>query len=175
MAAPRAVAISGSPRSPSKSKALAEMLLAQLASSGYDTEVIDVATLPAEALLARAGDAALDAAIAAVGGARIVIAASPTYRALYTGALKCFFDLMAPNHLLGKVCVPVLTAGAPAHFLAIDHGFGPLFASLEGTIAPGLFAVDDQFADGVPSAKLRARVEHVAEVAVRMAAAMEPA
>jgi len=171
MAARRVVAISGSPRAPSKSNALAEMLLRQLAGAGCETEVVDVAVLPAEALLARAADPALDAALASVGRADIVVAASPTYRALYTGALKCLFDLMPPQHLLGKVCVPVLTAGAPAHFLAVDHGFGPLFASLEGTLAPGVFAVDDQFVDGVPSPKLQQRVARVAEIALRMSAA----
>jgi FMN reductase len=111
--------------------------------------------------------------MAAVGDAQIVVASSPTYRALYTGVLKAFFDLMPPGHLAGKVCVPVLTAASPAHFLAIDHGFGPLFASLDGVAAPGVYATDDQFADGVPSDALRRRIEHVADVAVSLAGARD--
>lgn len=172
MAALRAVAISGSPRTPSKSKALAEMLLADLRRGGCETSVVDVATLPAEALVARTPAPEIDTAIAAVGAARILVAASPTYRALYTGVLKAFFDLMPPQHLLGKVCVPVLTAASPAHFLAIEHGFGPLFASLEGTPAPGVYATDDQFVEGVPSERLAARVHHVAGVALSLARAL---
>ena len=167
----RAVAISGSPRAPSKSKALAEALLALLASAGCETRVIDVAALPADALLARGPSPEMDDAVAAVGRAQIVVAASPTYRALYTGALKCLFDLMPPGHLAGKVCVPVLTAASPAHFLAIDHGFGPLFASLEGTPAPGIYATDEQFAGGAPGPKLEARIEHVAQAALDLARA----
>ena len=96
---------------------------------------------------------------------------SPTYRALYTGALKAFFDLMPQAHLAGKVCVPVLTAAAPVHFLAIDHGFAPLFASLEGVTAPGVYATDDQFVEGAPSSAVAGRIEHVAHVALSMARA----
>ena len=171
MPAPLAVAISGSPRIPSKSKTLAEALLARLAASGCETATIDVATLPADALLARGQAGEIDEAIARVARAGIVIAASPTYRALYAGALKCFFDLMPPGHLAGKVCIPVLTAASPAHFLAIDHGFAPLFASLEGTMAPGVYATDDQFIDGRPSERLAARLDRVAALALRLAAA----
>jgi FMN reductase len=169
----RAVAISGSPRAPSKSKTLAELLLGALERSGCDTRVVDVATLPADALLARVQAPEVDAAIAAVGDAQIVVAASPTYRALYTGALKAFFDLMPQSHLVGKVCVPVLTAASPAHFLAIEHGFRPLFASLDGLTAAGVFATDAQFEDNDPSQPLRDRIEHVALGAITLSRAME--
>ena len=169
MAQLRAVAISGSPRAPSKSKTLAEFLLRSLAASGFDTHLIDIASLPADALLARAPAAEIDDAVAAVGAAQIVVAASPTYRALYTGALKAFFDLMPQAQLAGKVCVPILTAASPVHFLAIDHGFAPLFASLEGVTAPGVYATDDQFLEGVPSPAVAGRIEHVARAAASMA------
>ncbi|MEX2245242.1 MAG: NAD(P)H-dependent oxidoreductase [Dehalococcoidia bacterium] len=167
----RAIAVSGSPRAPSKSKTLAELLLASLARLGCETRIVDVARLPADALLARTTAHEIDEAIAAVGEATIVVAASPTYRALYTGALKAFFDLMPQAHLAGKICVPVLTAASPVHFLAIEHGFHPLFASLEGISAPGVYATDEQFADGAPSDALTARIERVAAGAVALARA----
>src|SRR5437867_3382436 len=103
-AKPLAVAISGSPRAPSRSKALAELALAVLAKSGYDTRLIDLAAMPADALLARSTASEVDNALAAVAKARIVMAATPTYRALYTGLLKAFFDLMPSGCLLGKPC-----------------------------------------------------------------------
>jgi FMN reductase len=167
-----AVAISGSPRAPSKSKTLAELVLKALASKGCETSVIDVSTLPAAALLVRESAADIDAAIADVGRANIIVAATPTYRALYTGALKCFFDLMPPAHLAGKVCVPVQTAASPAHFLTIEYGLKPLFASLEGLPVDGVYATDDQFADGAPNEKLLARIEHVASMALARAGAI---
>ena len=86
-----------------------------------------------------------------MGAAAIVIAASPTYRALYTGVMKAFFDLMPPAHLAGKICVPVQTGAAPQHFLAIEYGMRPLFASLDGVAIAGVYATDEQFADGQPA------------------------
>jgi FMN reductase len=168
---PRVVAISGSPRAPSKSKALAEVLLSAFGAAGCATHTVDVAELPADALLARTTAPEIDAAVQAVGAAGIVVAASPTYRALYTGAMKCLFDLMPPAHLAGKVCVPVQTAASPAHFLAIEYGLRPLFASLDGVPAPGIYATDEQFVDGQPDARLQARIELVSATALAMARA----
>lgn len=164
-----AVAISGSPRAPSRSKTLAELILAALARAGCDTRMVDVAGLPAEALLARGSAPEVDEAIVAIGAARIVVAASPTYRALYTGVMKSFFDLMPHGHLAGKICVPIQTAGAPQHFLAIEYGMRPLFASLDGVPIAGVYATDDQFADGQPVDKLVARIGVVAAAAVALA------
>ena len=169
MAQPRAVAISGSPRAPSKSKTLAELMLRALAAAGCTTEMIDLAALPADALAARATAPEMDAAIAAVGAAQIVVAASPTYRALYTGVMKCFFDLMPPGHLAGKICVPVQTGASPAHFLAIDYGMRPLFASLDGVAIAGVYATDAQFAEGAPDAALLTRIDTVAAAALSLA------
>jgi len=166
-----AVAISGSPRAPSKSKLLAELMLRDLATQGLETRMVDVAELPAEALVARAPAAEIDDAIAAVGAARIVIAATPTYRALYTGVLKALFDLMPQGHLAGKICVPVQTAASPAHFLAVEYGLRPLFASLDGIPVAGVYATDDQFAEGQPAEALRRRVRDVAAMAATLARA----
>ncbi|MBI5287490.1 MAG: NAD(P)H-dependent oxidoreductase [Chloroflexi bacterium] len=168
----KAVAISGSPRAPSKSKTLAELMLAALEEQGCTTSMIDVAELPAEALLARKPTLEIDAAVSAVAAARIIVAATPTYRALYTGALKCLFDLMPPAALAGKICVPIQTAAAPQHFLAIDYGFRPLFASLDGVSIAGVHATDEQFVDGQPNEKVRQRVRDVALVAVTLGGAM---
>ncbi|HEV8574045.1 MAG TPA: NAD(P)H-dependent oxidoreductase [Dehalococcoidia bacterium] len=159
---PLAVAISGSPRSPSRSKALAELALNVLADNGCGRRLIDLAALPGDALLARAQAPELDDAIAAVGEARIVIAATPTYRALYTGLLKAFFDLMPPAHLRGKLCVPVQTGASPIHYLAVEYGLRPLFMSLDGIPLAGVYATDDEFSDGEPSLDLTERVRGLA-------------
>ena len=152
---PLAVAISGSPRSPSRSRTLAELALNLLAERGYTTRLIDLATLPADALLARASSSETDEAIAAVGQARIVIAATPTYRALYTGLLKCFFDLMPQRHLAGTLCLGLQTGIAREHALSPEYGLRPLFTSLEGVPVAALYARDDEFAGAEPSQELR--------------------
>lgn len=133
--------------------------------------MIDVAELPGEALLARSTAPEIDAAVAEIGRARIVIAATPTYRALYTGALKCLFDLMPPAHLAGRICVPIQTGAAPQHFLAIEYGLRPLFGSLDGVAIAGVYATDDQFNDGAPSERLVQRIETVAANSVALARA----
>ncbi|MEX0750241.1 MAG: NAD(P)H-dependent oxidoreductase [Dehalococcoidia bacterium] len=161
----RAVAISGSPRTPSKSKTLAELLLQALEKGNCTSELIDVAELPAEALVARAQSPAIDAAIEAIGRARIVVAATPTYRALYTGVLKSLFDLMPPGHLRGKICIPIQTGASMAHFLSIEYGLRPLFTSLEGVPIAGVYATDDQFDDGKPAEALVRRINDVAMAA----------
>lgn len=158
----KAVAISGSPRSPSKSKGLAERLLEEFATLGCETQMIDVAELPAAPLLAREPAPEIDAAIAAVGEAQIVIATSPTYRALYTGALKCLFDLMPQAHLAGKLCIGLQTGIAPHHSLSPEYGLRPLFASLEGTPFAVLYATDSEFAEGQPGAELVAKLRDIA-------------
>ncbi len=136
-------------------------MLKALADGGCDTRLIDLATLPSDALLARAQSTDIDEAIATVGEARIVVAATPTYRALYTGLLKCFFDLMPAGHLAGKLCVPIQTGASPIHFLAVEYGLRPLFMSLDGVPLAGVYATDDEFVDGVPSGELVGRMEAV--------------
>jgi FMN reductase len=165
----RAVAISGSPRAPSKSKTLAERLLDALAKIGCETRLIDVATLPAEALTVREQSSEIDDAIAAVGQAQIVAASSPTYRALYAGVMKCFFDLMPQAHLAGKVCLGLQTGIAPQHALSPEYGMRALFASLDGIPALVLYATDAEFSDGEPSESLSERVARMAEQAVQLA------
>jgi FMN reductase len=163
------VGISGSPHQPSKSKALLETMLSALSQRGWATELIDLSQLPADALLARSTHPDIDAALASVSEAKIIVAATPTYRALYTGLLKCFFDLMPPGHLAGKLCVAVQTAAIAEHALAIDYGLRPLFMSLDGVPLPGLFATDAEFIDGRPCAALLDRAEKLAGQAVAFA------
>ena len=168
----RAVAISGSPRAPSKSKLLAERFLDALEKLGCETRLVDLALMPAPALVAREQSPETDDAIAATGQAQIVAAATPTYRALYTGVLKCFFDLMPQAYLAGKVCVPVQTAGVPHHSLSIEYGLRPLFASLEGLSIAGVYATDAEFVEGAANAELSARIERAAETALALASSL---
>jgi FMN reductase len=146
-------------------------MLEALANRGCETRLIDLAVLPADALLARRQATEVEEAIGAVGDAAIVVAATPTYRALYTGLLKTFFDLMPQAHLRDKLCVGLQTGIAREHALAVEYGLRPLFASLDGLPGPMLYARDDEFIEGTPSAALVERVEALATDAIRMIAA----
>ena len=147
---------------------------AQLEAGGCGTVLIDLASIPADALLGRSEDDKLQQAIEAVTESQIVVASSPTYRATYTGLLKTFFDLLPQDCLVGKIGLPILTGGGPWHHLAVDHTFRPLFASLGATVVTGVYAYDAQFKNG-PEATLLEKVERAAEEALALARTMAEA
>src|SRR5947207_13854467 len=91
-----AVGISGSPSATSKSPSLVEYALAQPGKRGAATRLIDLATLPADALLARGSAHQVSHALALGAHARIVVARVQAYRATYKGVHKVFFMLLAP-------------------------------------------------------------------------------
>src|SRR5437764_15286146 len=167
-----AVGISGSPSATSKSRVLVEHALAQLEARGAATRLIDVATLPGDALLGRGSAAQVADALARVAVARIVVAGTPVYRATYSGLLKVFFDLLPQDGLVGKVGVPIVTGHGVAHSLAVDHGLRPLFASVGATVvAHGGDATGEQLSNGPPTARLRAALDRAVREAVALASA----
>jgi FMN reductase len=64
----------------------------------------------------------------------IVIVASPTYKAAYTGLLKAFLDRCDHNGLAGVTAIPVMTGGSPAHSLAPDMTLRPLLVELGASV-----------------------------------------
>ena len=164
-----AIGISGSPSARSKSRTLLEHTLAALAARGATTSLIDLATLPADALLGRCRSDEVDEALRRVRGASIVVASTPVYRATYSGLLKVFFDLLPVDGLAGKVAVAIATGGSPAHQLVIDHGLHPLFGSVGAVATPaGIYGTDAGFENGVPHRALITRIEQAATEAVTL-------
>lgn len=154
MRALRAVGVSGSPSAGSRSRALVTAILAYLAATDVRTGLVDLADLPADALLARRREATVEAAVADVRTADIVVLSTPIYRASYTGQLKAFFDLFPQEALRDRVVGLVATGASAGHLLALDHGLRPLVASLGGlTAARTVYAVDAQVPSGGPIAE----------------------
>ncbi len=144
----RAIGISGSPSGNSRSRLLVERTLAHLAQQEIAVNLLDLIELPAEALLARGRDEAVDAAIAQVTQAHILVLGTPVYRATYAGQLKAFFDLFPQEALRGRVVGLIATGAGPIHALSIDHGLRPLVASLRGlSAAEAVYITDSQFPD----------------------------
>ena len=56
----------------------------------------------------------------------MLVIASPTYKATYSGLLKAFLDRLGTGALAGAAAVPILLGGAQNHQLAIDVHFVPL-------------------------------------------------
>jgi len=75
----------------------------------------------------------------------ILVVATPTYKASYTGLLKAFFDRYGTNGLAGVTAVPVMLGGAPIHALAVDTHLTPLMLEL-GASCPtrGLFILESE-------------------------------
>jgi len=91
------------------------------------------------------GLAALNEAVAA---SELVVVASPTYKAAYTGLLKAFLDRYANNGLVGVTALPVMTAGNAAHSMAVDTSLRPLLVELGASVPTrGLFFPITQMAE----------------------------
>jgi FMN reductase len=137
------VTVVGNPRPESRTHALAATLADALAAVLPESKVsaVDLAVLGAQVL-----DPADDAAAAAVTevlGADILVVASPTYKATYSGLLKAFLDRLGTGSLAGRRAVPVLLGGAPNHQLAVDVHFTPLLLELGASVpVRGLFVLE---------------------------------
>jgi len=122
-------------------------LLAEALTGGPVDHVIDVVEL-GPGLLGW-GDEAVAAAVKTVQESSLVVFASPTFKATYTGLLKLFLDQFAGGTgLKGVVSVPLMLGGGPAHALAPDLLLKPVLSELGGTCAlPGLYLLDSSYAD----------------------------
>ena len=144
---PDIVTIGGSPSTPSRSSAILEHIRSLAEGQGFTTQAIQVRALPAEALLwGRADDAGIQLAIQTVTDARVVIIATPVYKAAYTGLLKTFLDVLPQRILEGKIVFPIATGGSSSHLLALDYALKPVLSSLGAQhILSGLYVTDSQF------------------------------
>ncbi len=121
------------------------------------TRVIDVITLGSGLLTW--GDAGVASAVESVATSDLVVFASPTYKATYTGVLKLFLDQFAgATGLEGVVAVPLMLGAGPAHAMAPEYLLKPVLVELGAiTPAPGLYLHDRTAALPESSAQWRAR------------------
>jgi FMN reductase len=124
------VALSGSPSANSRSTALLRHALGRLADGPARTEIALRELPPAALLQADAAHPAIRAACEQLAAARLVIVATPIYKAAYSGLLKTFLDLLPQDALRGKTVLPLATGGSAAHLLALDYALRPVLAAL---------------------------------------------
>ncbi len=143
------LAVNASPSDTSRTHALAAAAV-EVAGSG---RVVDLGSLPADALLGRTTDPAVDALLEDLRTEALLLLATPVYRATYTGLLKVVFDQLREGDLEGTACVLAATAATPAHFLSLDTGMRALVASLGGWSVPTVvYAVGDDVSKAGPVA-----------------------
>lgn len=141
------VAVTSGDSATSKTRALAASAL----EIGGGGRLIDLLDLPADALLGRRQDDAIDDAVAAASSAAVLVLATPIYRATFNGALKAFLDRFGTDALAHTAVVLAATAGGPTHYLSLDTGGRAVVASLGGwTVPTVVYATSADFVDGRP-------------------------
>jgi FMN reductase len=153
MSQPRIVGLSGSPRRPSKTRALVEQVATEVA--GHRQVRLDIFDLvdagPGLGAALQRQELTLPAAriIDAIEQADALIVGTPVYKGAYTGLFKHIFDLVEPRALVGKPVVLTATGGGPRHALVVEHALRPLFGFFEAlTIPTAVYACDADFRDG---------------------------
>ncbi|WP_028049746.1 NADPH-dependent FMN reductase [Cellulomonas sp. URHD0024] len=123
------VALVGNPRVGSRTLVAAQHVAGRL---GAEVTSIDLATIGHQ--LFTADRSLLDPALSTVAQARLLVVATPVYKASYTGLLKSFLDLYGPDGLAGVVAVPLVISGNPAHALVGEVHLRPLLVELGATV-----------------------------------------
>ena len=145
MTSPRTAVVVGNPKPGSRTLAAATTVARRLAGAEPDL-VVDLATVGPALLDWR--DPSVSALVDEVGDADLVVVASPTYKATYTGLLKLFLDRFAGGTGLNGVAIPLLLGGSPAHSLAPELTLRPVLTEIGGTVpGRGLFVIDRQYDD----------------------------
>jgi FMN reductase len=143
------VVVVGNPKPQSRTRAAAETVATALTGRAPDL-TIDLADFGAALL--DWSDPAVSAAVESVVAARLVVVASPTYKASYTGLLKLFLDRFPAGSLTGVVAIPLMLGGDWRHSLAPEVFLKPVLAEIgASTPTRGLFLLDADAAAGFDS------------------------
>ena len=135
----------GNPKLGSRTRQAGELVVERLASAPPDA-VIEVAEL-GPALLGW-GDPAVEAAKQVVRDADLVVFASPTYKATYTGLLKLFLDQFAAGELHGTTAVALMLGAGPQHTLAGEHTLKPVLSEIGCSCpTPALYLLESTWDD----------------------------
>lgn len=146
MEAPMSVAVvTGNPKPRSRTWQAAHLVAEKL--TGHPAD-LDVDLVDFGAALLDWSDQQVAGTIAAVAASDLLIVASPTYKATYTGLLKLFLDRISGGALAGVTAVPLMLGGDWRHSLAADMLLKPVLVELGATCPTrGLFLVDSDYAE----------------------------
>ena len=135
----------GNPKPGSRTLGAATYLAAELSGSEPDL-IVDLATLGSTIL--DWGDEHDNDLVSQIGGTDLVVFASPTYKAAYTGLLKLFLDRFAGGTGLSGIAIPLMLGGSPAHSLAPELTLRPVLTEIGGTVpGRGLYVIDSTYDD----------------------------
>jgi FMN reductase len=135
----------GNPKPRSRTFEAAKLVVRQL--TGHDPDIsIDLVDFGAE-LLDWSSVSVADS-IASIEGTDLVVFASPTYKASYTGMLKLYLDRIRGGALARVTAIPMMLGADWRHSLAPEVFLKPVLAEL-GASCPtrGLFLLDADITD----------------------------
>jgi FMN reductase len=127
----RTAVVVGNPKPRSRTLAAATTLARRLTDTEPDL-VVDLVTLGAALLDWQ--HPSVNALVDDVGAADLVVVASPTYKASYTGLLKLFLDRFAGGVGLRGVAVPLMLGAAQHHALAPELHLRPVLVELGAAV-----------------------------------------
>ena len=149
----RTTVVIGNPKPRSRTSAAAAEVAAFVADglgAGPTTTTVELPDLGAGLL--GWGDPAVADAVGAARSADLLVVASPTYKATYTGLLKLFLDQIGADELAGVVTVPVMVGAGAAHALAVETHLRPGLVELGATMPTrGLYLQEADLADLAPT------------------------
>lgn len=159
------VGVSGSTHSPSRTTSLVSSILDVVARDrDVETHLVEVDRIgPGLAGTVLRSELAVDveAELARIESADLLIVASPVYRASYTGLFKHLFDFVEQYALVGTPVLLAATGGSERHGLMIEHQLRPLFGFFQSLTLPnGIYASDADFTDyRISNDELQERIE----------------
>jgi FMN reductase len=146
----RVVGVSGSLHEPSRTTVLVQAIIDRLAEHvEVERTVVEVAALaPGLAGAVRRDQVSPDVqrALERIEAADVLVAASPVYRASFTGLFKHLFDFVEQYALVGTPVLVAATGGGERHALILEHQLRPLFGFFQALTLPvGVYASHADF------------------------------
>ena len=146
----KVVGVSGSLHEPSKTTVLVESIIEAVGRrTPIEAEVITLTNLgPSLAGVLQRDHLpdAVEQALLDIESADLLIAASPVYRASFTGLFKHLFDFVDQYALVGQPVLLGATGGGERHALILEHQLRPLFGFFQSLTLPlGVYASTTDF------------------------------
>jgi FMN reductase len=134
----------GNPKARSRTYEAAQLVIERLTGRPPDLGIDLIEIAPS---LLDWSDATAKETIVSLQGMDLIVVASPTYKATYTGLLKLFLDRVDAGAFSAVTAIPLMLGGDWRHSLAPEVFLKPVLAEL-GAACPtrGLFLLDSDYA-----------------------------
>jgi FMN reductase len=137
----------GNPKPRSRTREVAEAVAAAAADAVglADAELVVVDLSEFGPLLFDPTSARVRSAAERIAACRLVVVASPTYKASYTGLLKSFLDWFSTTGLQGATVIPLMVGAGAQHALAVEVHLRPVLVEIGATLPTrGLYVTEAQ-------------------------------